>query len=280
MRIRSLIRVRMALTTAVLALIAGCVATSATESASSSASGTASDTGTATASDESVQSAAPTTSVVLPDSAGTSVMPPASDLVTSATSNPAALTSKFAGIPVCGSDVPPFTESTGISTPAPDTCSFPTGGSASPGCPVQPTEVVTGNETRPPAAGDRVSGSPVAGFGRFGGRGGGSMCFVEYPGGAVILTNVDQAVLLPSSKDPIRVAGRTQLARSDAIWGAVDGRIDHVKLQDSARPNGVAVTLKPVDSRVRVFVAPVSAGSVTITAFAGDGTAIQIVRQG
>ncbi|SDP36129.1 hypothetical protein SAMN04515671_3882 [Nakamurella panacisegetis] len=106
------------------------------------------------------------------------------------------------------------------------------------------------------------------------------MCFAAYPGGAVFLTNGARGVLLPSSSDPLRVAGRTQLARSDAIWGAASGKVDHVQLQDSARPKGVAVTLSPVGTQVRVFVAPVSAGSVTVTAFGPDGTVMQVVKQG
>lgn len=106
------------------------------------------------------------------------------------------------------------------------------------------------------------------------------MCFAEYPGAAVFLTNGAQGVLLPSSNDSVRVAGRTQLARSDAIWGAVSGKVDHVQLQDSTRPTGVAVTLNPVGTQVRVFVAPVSAGSATITAFGPDGTVMQVVQQG
>lgn len=85
---------------------------------------------------------------------------------------------------------------------------------------------------------------------------------------------------LPAGPDPLRVAGGTQLARSDAIWGAASGKVDHVQLQDSARPNGIAVTLSPVGTQVRVFVAPVSAGSVTITAFGPDGTVLQVVKQG
>lgn len=226
---------------------------------------------------QSVESAAPTTAVDLPNPAVTSVKPSTSDGVAVATGG-SALTPPPGGIPVCGSAVPSFTESSATSTPAPDTCSFPEGGSGSPTCPEQPTEVVTDHETRPPTAEDRLSGSPIAAFGRFGGEGGGSMCFAEYPGGAVFLSNTDRAVLLPPSSDPMRVAGRTQLARSDAVWGAVDGRVDHVELQDASRPNGVAVALAVVDPAVRVFVAPVSAGSATITAFAADGTIIQVVR--
>lgn len=233
-------------------------------------------------SEQSVQTAAPATSVALTDSAGTPVMPPATDSIpkTGATSIPAAPASGSAGIPVCGSDVPPFTETTLTSTPAPDTCSFSAGGSASPTCPTQPTEVINGEQTRPPAAGDLLSGSPIAGFGRFGGAGGGSMCFAVYPSAAVFLTNGAQGLLLPSSNDALRVAGRTQLARSDAIWGAASDKVDHVELQDSARPNGIAVTLSTVGPQVRVFVAPVSAGSATITAFGSDGTVMQVVKQG
>lgn len=199
---------------------------------------------------------------------------------TPATSKPAARTSGPAGVPACGAEVPPLTETTLISTPAPDTCSFPVGGSPSPACPIQPTEVVDGTETRPPTPSDLLSGSPTAGFGRFGGERGSSMCFAVYPGDKVFLTNGDQGVLLPSSSDPLRVAGRTQLARSAAIWGAASSTVDHVELQDSARPNGIAVTLSPVGSGVRVFVAPVSAGSSTITAFGPDGTVMQVVKQG
>jgi len=127
------------------------------------------------------------------------------------------------------------------------------------------------------AVGAFVDGDLPAGPG---GRGGGPICLLVYPGDAVFLTNGTQGVLLPSSSDPLRVAGRTQLARSDAIWGAASGKVDHVQLQDSARPNGIAVTLSPVGTQVRVFVAPVSAGSVTITAFGPDGTVLQVVKQG
>ncbi len=95
-----------------------------------------------------------------------------------------------------------------------------------------------------------------------------------------LLTNGARGVLLPSSRDPLRVAGRTQLARSDAIWGAASSKVDHVQIQDSARPNGVAVALTEVDTQVRVFVAPISAGSATVTAFAPDGTVMQVVKQG
>ncbi len=238
--------------------------------------------GCGAAGEQSVQTAAPTTSVAMVDSAGTPVTPPATDSIpkTGATGIPAAPVSGSAGIPVCGSDVPPFTENTLTSTPAPDTCIFPAGGSASPTCPIQPTEVVEGTETRPPAPGDQLSGSPLAAFGRFGGAGGGPMCFAEYPGAAVFFTNCARGVLMPSSSAPLRVAGRTQVARSDAIWGAASGKVDHVQLQDSARPNGVAVTLRPVGTQVRVFVAPVSAGSATVTAFGPDGTIMQVAKQG
>lgn len=106
------------------------------------------------------------------------------------------------------------------------------------------------------------------------------MCFAVYPGDAVFLSNGAQGVLLPSASDPLRVAGRTQLAKSDAIWGAVSGKVAQVRLQDSARPNGVAVTLSLVGTQVRVFIAPVSAGSATITAFGPDGTVMQVVKQG
>lgn len=232
-----------------------------------------------TAGERSVESAAPTTSVVLPRPAGTPVLPSTSVAMTPESGNEAAAVQSV-GIPVCGSAFATFSAPSGTSTPAPDTCSFPEGGSASPTCPNQPTEVVAGTETRPPAAGEQVTGTPIAAFGRFGGRGGGSMCFADYPGGAVLISNAEQAVLLLPSQDPMRVAGRTELARSDAVWGAVDGRIDHVELRDSARPNGVTVPLTPVDSRIRVFVAPVSAGPMTVTAFTPAGTAVQVVHQG
>lgn len=235
--------------------------------------------GCSAASQRSVKTAAPTASVALVESKGTPVMSPATE-AGNKIAIPAAPASGSAGIPVCGSDVAPFTETALTSTPAADTCSFPDGGSASPTCPIQPTEVVEGTETRPPAPGDLLSGSPIAGFGRFGGAGGSSMCFTVYPGDAVFLTNGERGVLLPSSRDPLRVAGRTQLARSDAIWGAASSKVDHVQLQDSARPNGVAVTLSPIDTtQIRVFVAPVSAGSATITAFGQDGTVLQVVKQ-
>ncbi len=170
----------------------------------------------------SVESAA-TTPVVLPDPAGPSVIPSTDRSATALISDPAARTADSGGIPVCGSDVPPFMGSGSTSTPAPDTCSFPAGGSASPTCPDQPTEVVTANETRSPAAGDRLSGSPIAAFGRFGGRGGRSMCCAEYRGGAVLLSNTDQAVLLPPSTDPMRVAGARswpEVTQSGAPWTA------------------------------------------------------------
>jgi len=182
-------------------------------------------------------------------------------------------------VPVCGSDVPPLPKSSATSTPAPDTCTFPTGGSASPACPSEPTIVVTADETRAPLSADRLSGSPIAGFGRFGGREGGSMCFSEYPAGVVLLTNEVQAVLLVPSDVPLRLAGRPQLARSEALWGAVDTTVDHVELQDSARLNGVPVKLIQVGLLARVFVAPVAVGSATITAFGSDDK-VQVVRQG
>ena len=224
--------------------------------------------------------AGPTTSVAFVRSEGTPVMSTATG-TTSKTSIDTAPASGSAGVPVCGSYVAPFTETTLISTPAADICSVPDGGSASPTCPIQPTEVVQGTETRPPAPGDLLSGSPIAGFGRFGGAGGGSMYFTVYPSDTVFLTNGERGVLLPSSRDPLRIAGRTQLARSDAIWGAASSKVDHLQLQDSARPNGVAVTFSPIGTtQVRVFVAPVSAGSATITAFSQDGTVLQAVKQG
>ncbi len=236
--------------------------------------------GCTAASERSVQSAVGTTSIGLSDPAGASVMPSAADSIpkTTTTSSAEVLASAVVGIPVCGSQVPPFVETTLTSTPAPDTCSFPDGPSASPGCPAQPTEVVIGTETRAPGPGDLLSGSPVAGGGRFGGRGGGSVCMSVYPSGAVFLTNSAQGILLPSSGDPLRVAGRTQLARSDAIWGAASSAVDHVELQDSGRPDGVAVTLNPYGPRVRVFIAPVSAGPATITAFGPGSTVLQVVK--
>lgn len=112
------------------------------------------------------------------------------------------------------------------------------------------------------------------------------MCFAEFANGAVLVTNSDQAVLLPSSGDPLRLAGRTQLARSEAVWGAVGDTVDHVELQDAARPNGVPVTLNTLQMtlniagpRERVFVIPVAAGPATITAFDANGQVIQTARR-
>lgn len=227
-----------------------------------------------------VESAAPTTSLVPPRLAAIPMPPSNSEVLTRGSADDGAAAVQSVGIPVCGSAYTPFTASSGTSTPAPDTCSFPEGGSASPTCPDQPTEVVAGTETRPPTAGERVSGTPIAAFGRFGGRGGGPMCFADYPGGGVLISNDGVGVLLPPSEDPMRVAGRTQLARSDAVWGVVDARIDHIEIRDSARPNGITVPLTPVDSRIRVFVAPVPARPATVTAFSPAGTAVQTVRQG
>jgi hypothetical protein len=106
------------------------------------------------------------------------------------------------------------------------------------------------------------------------------MCFAGYPAGAVLLTNADRAVLLLASDAALRLAGRSVLARSAALWGAVDQTVDHVEVQDAAGPNGVPVQLSPVGPQVRVLIAPVSAGPAKITAFSQDGTAIQVASQG
>ncbi|MGI8417615.1 MAG: hypothetical protein ACR2P2_15725 [Nakamurella sp.] len=112
------------------------------------------------------------------------------------------------------------------------------------------------------------------------------MCFSEFANGAVLVTNSDQAVLLPPSGDPLRLAGRTQLARSEAIWGAVGDTVDHVELQDAARPSGVPVTLNTLEMtgnivgpRERVFVIPVAAGPATITAFDANDQVIQTAKR-
>lgn len=112
------------------------------------------------------------------------------------------------------------------------------------------------------------------------------MCFSEFANGAVVVTNSDQAILLPPSPDPLRLAGRTQLARSEALWGVVGNTVDHVELQDAARPSGVPVTLNTLEMtgntagpRERVFVIPVAAGPATITAFDANGQVIQTAKR-
>lgn len=182
--------------------------------------------------------AAPSTSVPLVESEGTPAVPPATEATpkTGATSTVAAPASRSASIPVCGSDVAPFTEATLTSTPAPDTCSFPIGGASRitdyPGLPQNAGTLANGPTSGPQA----VPGKPpVANISAAWTRThelaivlrGGSYC---YPTATSLINiglqrlQVDQTVTLPyleSSLPPGVVGGCPAMSESaphTTIW--------------------------------------------------------------
>ena len=163
--------------------------------------------------------------------------------------------------------------------PAPDTCSWgPDEGMASPGCPyaatfeaVDGSVVATGSGAIPPGT------AAADGFGRWGGRGGGSMCFGAYADRTVLLTNGDEAVLVRPGDTPLRYVARTELTASDAIWGVLGSRVSRVSLTDPARGDRqVTVSSTVLGPGSTVFVAPVGTGPVTLTAFDPHGDVVAV----
>lgn len=163
--------------------------------------------------------------------------------------------------------------------PAPDTCSWgPDEGMASPGCPyaatieaVDGSVVATGSGAIPPGT------AAADGFGRWGGRGGSSMCFGAYADGTVLLTNGEEVVLVRPGDTPLRYVARTELTASDAIWGVLGGLVSTVTLTDPARGGKpVSVSSTVLGPGSAVFVTPVGTGPITLTAFDALGGVVAV----
>lgn len=163
--------------------------------------------------------------------------------------------------------------------PAPDTCSWgPDEGMASPGCPyaatieaVDGSVVATGSGAIPPGT------AAADGFGRWGGRGGSSMCFGAYADRTVLLTNGDEVVLVRPGDTPLRYVARTELTASDAIWGVLGSLVSTVTLTDPARGGKpVSVSSTVLGPGSTVFVTPVGTGPITLTAFDALGGVVAV----
>lgn len=192
-------------------------------------------------------------------------------------------------VPSCGYAVPALTEDGPTRTPPPDTCHF-TG--SSPGCPSPVSVVVEGTSTRTLARPTEVRLRSIGGFGRWGGRTGGPMCFAEFPDRSIQMSNDDQVTLIRHNEQFIVYAHLIELARSPGVWGVVTAQTATVRVQDSTRSDGIAATLyslsigggtaeRPPGVRAdQVFIAPVSSGPVTVTAYDASGSPLASSRLG
>lgn len=250
------------------------------------ATGTASTSGSAitpTSNGSSVRSPIRTTAQVsLSTTSRTRQTPDRSSEPRSADSTGSSESSDAGGpIPSCAYPVPAPTSGQAEETPAPDTCQF-TG--ASPGCPSVVSAVVQDGTTRQVEPSDLYKHQRIlGGFGRWGGRLGGSMCFTEFADQSVQMTNGDQAILVLHNDNDIVHADRTELARSAGVRGVVSAGVADVTVQDPARPRGVEVELMTLGNgtgsaplpagaqAVQVFVVPVSSGPATVTAYDSSG---------
>ncbi|WP_353651090.1 hypothetical protein ABLG96_09490 [Nakamurella sp. A5-74] len=287
-------------------LLGGCAETGTASSTGSRAAGSTVDSAASTPSSGARQtvSAAPTTAphpVAVSVSSGPQNTPPTvvpRTTRTTASSThpskpgpadplaPSEVSDAGGPVPPCGYEQPAITPGEPDATPAPDTCQF-TGGS--PACPTQATAVVDSGTTRQVEPSAANHPPILGGFGRWGGQRGGSMCFTEFADQSVQMTNGNTAILVVHNDNAIINAERIELARSAGVRGIVSGKVVTVMVRDPARPQGVEARLYGLDNGtgpaavptgaegLRIFLAPVSSGPATVTAYDSSGAELGAV---